>query len=118
MESSVNYCGQTTLPKAVRDALGLKAGDKVGYVILDEGVLMMPVRPTKCLSGSLKYDGPPVSLEEMDSSIAEGAAGGVLRSRRIDDSRLGTLRDKISENQPPFSIRTFREKPYDPNLRD
>ena len=46
MESSVNYRGQTTLPKAVRDALGLKAGDKVRYAVLDEGVLMMPVRPT------------------------------------------------------------------------
>ena len=75
MESSVNYRGQTTLPEAVRDALGLKAGDKVRFVLVDEGILMMPVRPTSRLFGSLKYDGLPVGLEEMDDGIAEGAAG-------------------------------------------
>ena len=35
LESSVNNRGQTTLPNAVRDALGLQARDKVRYVILD-----------------------------------------------------------------------------------
>ena len=45
LESSVNYRGQTTLPKPVRDSLGLQAEDRVRYVILDEGVLMMPPGP-------------------------------------------------------------------------
>ena len=75
-ESSITIKGQTTLPKAVRDSLAVKAGDKVRYVILDEGVLIMPVRPTSRLYGSLKYDGPPVSLEEMEDAIAEGAVEG------------------------------------------
>ena len=74
LESSVNYRGQTTLPDTVRDALGLQAGDRVRYVILDEGVLMMSVRPTSRLFGNLKYDGPAVSLEDMERGIAEGAA--------------------------------------------
>ena len=72
-ESSITIKGQTTLPKAVRDSLAVKAGDKVRYVIVDEGVLIMPVRPTSRLFRSLKYDGPPVSLEEMESAAAEGA---------------------------------------------
>ena len=76
LESSITVKGQTTLPKAVRDSLALKAGDKVRYVILDEGVLMMPVRPTSRLFGSLRYDGPAVSLEDMDRAIAEGAVEG------------------------------------------
>ena len=75
-ESSITIKGQTTLPKAVRDSLAVKAGDKVRYVILDEGVLIMPVRPTSRLFGSMKYDGPPVSLEEMEDAIAEGAVEG------------------------------------------
>ena len=33
----------------------------------------MPVRPTSRLFGSLKYDGPAVSLEDMERAIAEGA---------------------------------------------
>ena len=36
-ESSITIKGQTTLPKAVRDSLAVRAGDKVRYVILDEG---------------------------------------------------------------------------------
>ncbi len=75
-ESSITIKGQTTLPKAVRDSLAVKAGDKVRYVIVDEGVLIMPVRPTRRLFRSLRYDGPVVSLEEMDRAIAEGAAEG------------------------------------------
>ena len=39
-ESSITVKGQTTLPKAVRDSLAVKAGDKVRYVFLDEGVLI------------------------------------------------------------------------------
>ncbi|MCY4578353.1 MAG: type II toxin-antitoxin system PrlF family antitoxin [Chloroflexi bacterium] len=75
LESSVNYRGQTTVPDAVRDALGLQTGDKVRYVVIDEGFLMMYVRPTSRLSGSLKYDGPPVGVKDMDDAIAEGAIG-------------------------------------------
>ena len=50
------------------------------YVILDEEVLMMPVRPTSRLFGSLKHDGPAVSLEDMECAIAEGATEGCSRS--------------------------------------
>ena len=50
--------------------------------------------------------------------LSEGPDGYLLRPRRIDYSRLGTLADKIPTGHPPFDIRTFREKPYDPGLRD
>ena len=75
-EATISKNGQVTLPRAVMDALALKDGDKVRYVTLDEGVLMMPVRPTSCLFGSLKYDGPAFSLEDMERGIAEGAVEG------------------------------------------
>lgn len=76
IESSITIKGQTTLPKAVRESLAVRAGDKVRYVILDEAVLIMPVRSTRRLFGALKYDGPAVSLEAMDRAIEEGAAEG------------------------------------------
>ena len=82
-EATISKNGQVTLPRAVMDALALKDGDKVRYVTLDEGVLMMPVRPTSYLFGSLKYDGPAVSLEDMERGIAEGAVeGGVHLLKR------------------------------------
>ena len=74
LESAVTSKGQTTLPKAVRDALAVEAGDKIRYVIVDGGVLIMPVKPISRLFRSLSYDGPVVTLEDMDRAIAEGAA--------------------------------------------
>ncbi len=50
--------------------------------------------------------------------LTEGLDGYILRPRRIDYSRLGTLRDKVVPGQPPFDIQKFREQPYDPALRD
>ncbi len=76
LESSVTTKGQTTLPKDVRDSLAVKAGDKVRYVILDEGVLILPIRSTSRLFRNLRYEGPVVSLEDMDRAIAEGATEG------------------------------------------
>ena len=76
VESAVTSKGQTTLPKAVREALGIGPGDRVRYVILDDGeVLMLPIRPLSRLFGVLKYEGPPVTLEDMERAVAEGAIG-------------------------------------------
>ncbi len=50
--------------------------------------------------------------------LTEGPDGYILRPRRIDFSKLGTLQDKIPPGHPPFDIRKFREQPYDPTLRD
>ena len=57
--------------------------------------------------------GPGDQLE-----LEEAAGGFVLRPRRIDYSRLGTLRHKIPPGHPPFDLEVFREQGYDPSLRD
>ena len=59
LESAVTKTGRTTLPKPVRDTLGLKAGDRVRYIVLDGEVRFLPVRPIHRLFGVLKHDGPP-----------------------------------------------------------
>ena len=43
LESKVFANGSTTLPKPVRDALGIKAGDRVRYVISEKGVRFFKV---------------------------------------------------------------------------
>lgn len=73
IESSVTKKGQTTLPKPVRESLGLQAGDRVRYVIADGEVRILPVRPISRLFGALRHDGPTVTLEEMEQAIASGA---------------------------------------------
>ena len=74
-ESTITSRGRTTLPKPVREALGVAPGDRVRYVILDDGVRILPRRPIESLFGALKsqYSGPPATLEDMDRAIAKGA---------------------------------------------
>ena len=74
IESGITSKGQTTLPKAVREALSVRAGDRVRYVIHDGEVRIIPVRPIARLFGVLRYDGPPVTLEEMERAIVSGAS--------------------------------------------
>lgn len=46
-QSKVLANGSTTLPKPVRDALGVKAGDSVRYVIAEDGVLVLKMPSDK-----------------------------------------------------------------------
>ena len=73
IESSITSKGQTTLPKPVREALGVRPGDRVRYVILDHEVRIIPVRPIRRLFSAFKHDGPPATLQDMQRAIAEGA---------------------------------------------
>ncbi len=74
IESGITSKGQTTLPKRVREALGVGAGDRVRYVIDDGEVRILAVRPIRRLFGVLRHDGPPVTLEQMENAVADGAA--------------------------------------------
>ncbi len=76
VESKTTSKGRTTIPKSVREALGVKPGDRVRYLVLGDEVRITPVRPLARLFGALKHDGPPVTLEEMERAIADGAREG------------------------------------------
>jgi AbrB family looped-hinge helix DNA binding protein len=69
--------GQTTIPKEVRDHLHLSPGDKLDFLIDAEGrvVLRPATLDIRRLKGLLKRKrSKPVSLEEMNRAISEGAA--------------------------------------------
>ena len=73
IQSAITSRGQTTLPKPVREALGVQPGDRVRYAILENNeVRIIPVRPLSRLFGSLPYHGKPVSLNDMRHAIFEG----------------------------------------------
>ncbi len=91
-ESTVTSRGQTTLPKEVRDALDLKAGDRVRYFILEGEVHIRPVLPIERLYGILEYDGPPVSLEDIQRGIIEGACRSALGDDWSPETEDGTDR--------------------------
>ena len=75
IESGITAKGQTTLPKAVREALSIQAGERIRYVIEGSEVRILPVRPINRLYGVLQYDGPAATLEDMERAITDGATG-------------------------------------------
>ena len=75
LESTLTIKGQTTLPKDIREGLNLSAGDRIRYVMLDDGqVRLLKVGSVQRLAGILvNKDRGVVSLEDMDAAIAEVA---------------------------------------------
>jgi antitoxin PrlF len=75
MESAITSKGQATIPKAVRDHLGLHAGDRVKFFFHPDGsVVLLPKLPVSALRGIVKPKQPPVTIEEMTEAAATGAA--------------------------------------------
>ncbi len=69
--STLTSKGQTTIPKAVRRHLGLKPGDKIRFLVEDDGrVVVVPATlHLRDLRGSLSKPSKPVSVERMRAAI-------------------------------------------------
>ena len=50
--------------------------------------------------------------------LQEGPDGFILRPRRIDYDRPGTLRSRLRDGWGAFDVGAFRDEPHDPALRD
>lgn len=61
-ELAVTSKGQVTIPKAVRQQLGIRAGSKVQFTVVDDHAEMQVVhtlkQPPRSGAGMLKYRGP------------------------------------------------------------
>jgi antitoxin PrlF len=68
--------GQLTLPIELRNKMNLQAGSKVEFVEVSDGDWRIQLQSGNITSlrGILDYNGPTVSLDEMDCAIALGAA--------------------------------------------
>jgi antitoxin PrlF len=81
MQSAITAKGQTTIPKAIRDHLGVKPGDRLKFFVHPDGtVVLLPTRPITDLRGMLKSSRPALTIEEMDEAIASGVSERYLRS--------------------------------------
>jgi antitoxin PrlF len=75
--ATITSKGQITIPAQVRTALGVDAGDRIEFVEVGKGEfnIVAATRSVRELSGFLKRRGrKPVSIEEMNAAIAEGAS--------------------------------------------
>jgi antitoxin PrlF len=83
MESAITSKGQATIPKAVREHLGLKPGDRVKFFMHPDGsVVLLPKLPASALRGIAAGRRPPATLEEMNEAVAEGTVDAPRATRR------------------------------------
>lgn len=68
--------GQITIPKPVRDGLGVETGDRVEFVELERGVytVVAATRDVRELKGMIPRPAKPVSVEDMNKAIRRHAA--------------------------------------------
>lgn len=75
MIATVTAKGQVTLPVEARRRLGITPGTKLEFLITDDGRLEVIPRTgsVRRLKGMLPPPEQPLTLDEMDRAIAEGA---------------------------------------------
>jgi AbrB family looped-hinge helix DNA binding protein len=73
--------GQIIIPKWLRDLYQWESGFEFIVIDTGQGVLLKPSRPfepstLEDVAGSLAYDGPSITIEEMDEAIGRAIAEG------------------------------------------
>jgi AbrB family looped-hinge helix DNA binding protein len=65
-EATLTSKGQTTIPKPIRDSLGMKTGDRMSFTLMPDGVVIMRVKNKRMaeLAGLLHKKGrKPLPIE-------------------------------------------------------
>ncbi len=75
--SKITSKGQITVPKVVREALAVYAGDRVRFVIHEDSTITVEADTVDLASlrESIGSGGRHVTVEQMNEAIARGAAG-------------------------------------------
>lgn len=75
-EATLTSKGQITIPKQVRETLGLESGDRIEFVVTDKGFLIVPAkRDLAALCGMFKNRRTkPATIEEMNEAISRMGA--------------------------------------------
>ena len=72
MSVTLTSKGQVTIPKAVRNSLHLKTGDKLEFVLHQNSVEIIPIcGSVRDLKGMVAKPDKVISLDEMDRVIRE-----------------------------------------------
>lgn len=74
--ATVTSKGQITIPKEVRDGLGIGTGDRVEFVAEETGVyrVVAATRDVRHLKGLIEKPPKPVSVEAMKRAAARAAS--------------------------------------------
>lgn len=75
MVTTISTKGQVTIPKSVRDELGLHTGAKVSFVVVGNKAEITPLTtPVTALKNMLPKNKKKLSLAQIEAGIAKGAA--------------------------------------------
>ena len=58
-DATLTSKGQTTIPKGIRDSLGMKSGDRIMFTLMPDGTVLMRLKNKSVMSlaGSLRRKG-------------------------------------------------------------
>ena len=75
MQATITSKGQVTVPKMVRDRLRLKPGDRLEFLVDEDGTLrVVPVTASLLqLKGLVQKPARALGLSELEEAIAQGA---------------------------------------------
>jgi AbrB family looped-hinge helix DNA binding protein len=76
--ATVTSKGQVTIPLEVRERLGIRQGTRVEFLETADGSyeFVALTGSISALSGLLQWNGPPVTIEQMNDGIADAASRG------------------------------------------
>jgi AbrB family looped-hinge helix DNA binding protein len=75
VDAAITAKGQATIPKLIRDHLGLKPGDRVKFFLHPDGsVVLLPKLRATALRGMVQAGETHVTLEDMDAAVSARAA--------------------------------------------
>ena len=79
LESTITRKGQVTIPKAIRDRLGVKEGEKILFVMRGEEVVFTVVKKTILdLRGSVQPSAHPEDYGKIRQSVRQTIAKKVV----------------------------------------
>lgn len=84
MESAITVKGQATIPKSIREHLGLQPGDRVKFFVHPDGsVVLLPKLSVSAVRGIVKFrNRRPVTTEQMTAAVADSALNRKTRRHR------------------------------------
>ena len=79
IEARISSKGQTTIPLEVRERLGLQTGDRIAFIEMEQGFLIIPRnRPVETLFGALaEYALPDTTADDYDDAVGRGVSDHV-----------------------------------------
>jgi antitoxin PrlF len=94
MESSITSKGQISIPRMAREHLNVRPGDRVRIFLHPNGtVVLLPRLPASAIKGIFAGRAKkPVTVEEMDEAVEQGAMGDERPGHQHPDSLSGAGR--------------------------